>query len=155
MAAGVLGKVGEGGDDGLLADGVRIAPVRVVAAEGGELAHRPQEALVGVLRGGHLGQELPVRFGEDPLDPLDVVRVAGGAGYDGLHHRIGPGGQGVGPDPVHGVGGLGLGRTGKIRRRHHIAAAVLGIGLDCHGALAGQCPDEGNQAGGAREHEHG
>ncbi len=154
MAAGLLGKVGEGGDDGLLADGVRIAPVRVVAAEGGELAHRPQEALVGVLRGGHLGQELPVRFGEDPLDPLDVVRVTGGAGHDGLHHRVGPGGQGVGPDPVHGVGSLGLGRTGEIRRRHHIAAAVLGIGLDCHGALAGQRPDEGNQAGGTREHEH-
>ena len=45
--------------------------------------------------------------------------------------------------------------VGKIRRRHHIAAAVLGIGLDCHGALAGQRPDEGNQAGGTREHEHG
>ncbi len=155
VAAGLLGEVGEGGDDGLLADGVGVAPVRVVAAEGGELADRPQEALVGVFRGGHLGQEVPVRFGEDPLDPLDVVRVAGGARHDRLHHAIGPGREGFGPDPVHGVGGLGLRRAGKIRRRNHIAAAVLGIGLDRHGGLARECPDEGDQTGSALECEHG
>ena len=57
--------------------------------------------------------------------------------------------------PQHGVGSLDLGRTGEIGGGDHIAAAVLGIRLDCHGALAGQRPDEGNQAGGAREHEHG
>ena len=93
VAARLLGKVGEGGDDGFFADGVRIAPVRVVAAEGGELADRPQEALIGIFRGRHLGQKVPVRFGKYPLDPFDVVRVVGSSRHNRLHQDVGAGGQ--------------------------------------------------------------
>ena len=51
MAAGLLSEVGEHGRQGLAADGVSIAAVAVVAAQGRELGRRLQQATIGVLGG--------------------------------------------------------------------------------------------------------
>ena len=58
VATGLLGEVGEHGGQRLAADGLGVAPVAVVAAEGRELGHRLQETAIGVLRRPQRKQEV-------------------------------------------------------------------------------------------------